>query len=120
MPSGEASYWRPICRRLIAAGAFFAYFAAAFGLPLPPPAVIKDGGKPFPCQGHACGCRTAEECWRHCCCYTAAERWAWAKEHHVQPPAYAEKPAAATKFRLFSTRPRPGTAFGLVDRPQRN
>ena len=79
-------------RRLIAVGAILAYLAAAIGLPLPPAVVIKDGGKPFPCQGHACGCQTAEECWRHCCCHTPEERWAWAEEHNVIPPEYAEKP----------------------------
>jgi hypothetical protein len=93
MPSRRKRTWRSIGRRLIAAGALFAYLAATIGLPLPPPLIIKDGGKPFMCQGHACGCQTAEECWRHCCCHTPEERWAWAEEHHVQPPEYAEKPA---------------------------
>jgi hypothetical protein len=94
MRSRRSVSWRPLFRRLIAVGALFAYLAAVNGLPLPPPVVIKDGGKPFPCQGHACGCQTAEECWRHCCCHTPEERWAWAKENHIQPPDYAEKPAA--------------------------
>jgi len=53
----------------------------------------KDPSIPFPCQDHACGCLSAEQCWRHCCCFTAAERWAWAKAHHIEPPAYAERPA---------------------------
>lgn len=86
--------WRPLRRRLTAVGALTAYLAATIGLPVPPPPIIKDGGKAFPCQGRACGCLTAEECWRHCCCTTPEERWAWAAEHHVTPPAYAEKPAA--------------------------
>jgi hypothetical protein len=96
MPFRRSVSWRPLSRRLIAAGAILAYLAAAFGLPLPPPAVIKDGGKPFMCQGQACGCQTAEECWRHCCCHTPEERWAWAAEHDVTPPDYAEKPTAKT------------------------
>ena len=85
--------WRSFARRVAVAGALLAYLAAAVGLPLPPQVVVKDGGKPFPCQGHLCGCQTAEECWRHCCCYTAAERWAWARANGVQPPDYAEKPS---------------------------
>ena len=63
--------------------ALLAYLAATVGLPLPPPPIVKDGGKAFPCQGRACGCQTAEECWRHCCCTTPEERWAWAAEHNV-------------------------------------
>jgi hypothetical protein len=94
MRSRRSDFWRTIPRRLIAVGVLFAYLAATNGLPLPPPVVIKDGGKPFPCQGHACGCQTAEECWRHCCCHTPEERWAWAEANHVQPPDYAEKPTA--------------------------
>ena len=77
--------------------ALLAYWAAALGLPVPPPPVIKDGGKQFMCQGQACGCQTAEECWRHCCCHTPEERWAWAEANHIQPPDYAEKPAPTTK-----------------------
>src|SRR5665213_519446 len=102
MPLRRKLLWRSIGRRLIAVGALFAYLAAVNGLPLPPPVVIKDGGKPFPCQGHACGCQTAEECWRHCCCHTPEERWAWAEENHVQPPDYAEKPAPAPKATRYS------------------
>jgi hypothetical protein len=59
-----------------------------------PAAVHKDTSQPFPCQDHACGCRTAEQCWTSCCCFTPEERWAWADAHNVQPPAYAEKPIA--------------------------
>jgi hypothetical protein len=36
----------------------------------------------------SCGCRDAEQCWRHCCCHTLAERLEWARENHVQPPDY--------------------------------
>jgi hypothetical protein len=49
-------------------------------------------GQPFLCQDHSCGCATAEDCWRHCCCFSAEERWAWAQENHVEPPEYAERP----------------------------
>jgi hypothetical protein len=73
-----------------------AYLGATLGYPLPAPRVRKDASQPFPCQDHPCGCRTAEECWRNCCCFTAEERWAWARAHHVEPPAYAEKPAPAS------------------------
>ena len=87
-------FWRSAGRRLGAAAALSAYLAAALGLPLPAAPVRKDASHPFPCQDHACGCQSAEECWSGCCCFSPEERWAWAEAHHVEPPAYAERPAA--------------------------
>jgi hypothetical protein len=69
-----------------------AYLLAALELPLPI-FTHKVSSQPFPCQNHLCGCQTAEQCWSHCCCFTPEQRWAWAREHNVEPPAYAEKPA---------------------------
>lgn len=89
-------FWRGAGRRLPAGLALVAYLVAVVGFPVPA-FPHKDSGQPFPCQNHACGCRTAEECWRHCCCFTPEERWAWAREHHVEPPPYAEKPAALAR-----------------------
>ena len=80
--------------RLTAAVALLAYLAASFGLPVPAPAAPKDRSRPYPCMDNPCGCSCAEECWRHCCCMTPEERWAWAEAHNVQPPDYAERPAA--------------------------
>jgi hypothetical protein len=34
----------------------------------------KDLTIPFPCMHKACGCRSAEECWRGCCCSKPHER----------------------------------------------
>ncbi len=67
------------------------YAALAMGLPLPQlnPADNRSGkntSQPFPCMDSPCGCRSAEQCWRHCCCHSLAERIAWARQHHVQPP----------------------------------
>ncbi len=86
-------FWRDLRHRLCAASVCFAYLIAALGIPLPA-SVHKDASQPFPCQDHPCGCQTAEQCWRNCCCFTPEERWAWARTHHVEPPSYAEKPAA--------------------------
>jgi hypothetical protein len=86
----------PLARRLVAGLALVAYlFTSAGFLPLPVLANKKKLGAPFPCQDHPCGCSSAEECWRHCCCFSAAERWAWAAANQVEPPEYAEKPATA-------------------------
>jgi hypothetical protein len=83
-------------RRLIAGLALFAYLVTSAGfLPLPALPSKKKSGTPFPCQDHPCGCSSAEECWRHCCCFSVEERWAWAAANQVEPPEYAEKPANA-------------------------
>jgi hypothetical protein len=85
-------FWIALRYRLGVLGVGLAYLLAALEIPLPV-FVHKESSQPFPCQNHPCGCRTAEECWSHCCCYTPEERWAWAKAHNVEPPAYAEKPS---------------------------
>jgi hypothetical protein len=41
----------------------------------------------FPCESCGCGCASALACWTNCCCYTPAERMAWAAAHGVEPPA---------------------------------
>ena len=89
----QLKFWRTLRYRLFVMGVTLAYLLVALEIPLPA-AVHKDTGQPFPCQDHACGCQTAEQCWTSCCCFTPEQRWAWAHAHNVQPPAYAEKPAA--------------------------
>ncbi len=85
--------WRSVRQRACAVVTLIAYMLAALGAPLPA-AARKADDLPFPCQNHPCGCRTAEQCWAGCCCFTPEERWAWAHTHHVEPPAYAERPTA--------------------------
>ncbi len=85
-------FWIAFRYRLGVLGVCLAYLLAALEIPLPV-FVHKVSSQPFPCQNHPCGCRTAEECWSHCCCYTPEERWAWAKANNVEPPSYAEKPS---------------------------
>src|SRR5262249_62306385 len=67
------------------------HITTAWGIPLPsrPPLAAKDTRIPFPCMNHPCGCQTAERCWQSCCCFTPAERLAWARDHNVSPPSYA-------------------------------
>src|SRR5437016_3053981 len=86
---GRNCFWNLRARRLCAAVALLAYLATLMGFPVPA-LQEKDRNRPFPCQDHACGCRTAEQCWRHCCCFTPEEKWLWAQAHHVEPPSYAE------------------------------
>ena len=93
MRPGRMQRWRPLGRRLCAGLVLVSYLTTSIGVPLPA-AVAKDRSRPFPCQDHPCGCQTAEACWRHCCCFTPEQKLAWARAHHVEPPPYAEKPAA--------------------------
>ena len=65
---------------------------AVIGLPLPR-ATAKDLSSPFPCMHRACGCLSAADCWKSCCCFSAGERVAWARAHDVQPPPSLVKEA---------------------------
>lgn len=66
---------------------------ATLGIPLPVP-VIKDLAQAFPCMNCGCGCVNAEMCWRQCCCYTNAEKLAWASQHNVRVPDFVLAQAA--------------------------
>lgn len=45
----------------------------------------------YPCSGGNCGCVSAEQCWRHCCCMSLEQRIAWAKSHRVPVPDYVDE-----------------------------
>ena len=45
----------------------------------------KDRSRPFPCQDRPCGCRSAEQCKKKCCCFTAEQKLAWAKRNGIDP-----------------------------------
>ncbi|WP_428308643.1 hypothetical protein [Lacipirellula sp.] len=47
-----------------------------------------NSGAPFPCQNCPCGCTDAETCWRGCCCFTNAQKVAWAERNNVDVPVY--------------------------------
>lgn len=68
--------------------AIVAYLTLALGIQFPL-SLGKSSGHLYPCMNHPCGCASAEQCWRHCCCTSLEERLAWARENHVTPPEYA-------------------------------
>lgn len=83
----------PGVRRGIALIALLNYLALAVGLPLPScsyaATVNADGSLVLhPCSGHRCGCGSAEQCWKSCCCFSPAEKLAWARRNGVTPPAF--------------------------------
>lgn len=77
---------RLVARRCIGWVLAIVYSATALGLPMPLPNAEIVGETAFPCQGKRCGCRTAEQCWKSCCCHTASERLAWARQRGIAPP----------------------------------
>jgi hypothetical protein len=68
-----------------AATAWFAIVTS--GGPLPAGMPGDKIGAPFPCQSHACGCRSAAASWADCCCFTPEQKVAWARANGVTPPA---------------------------------
>jgi hypothetical protein len=84
-----------------AIGALLAmYVVTAAGLPPPAGNLSLKSGEMFPCMDCPCGCNSAEQCWRSCCCHTLAERMDWAREHGVRPPEYAIDEARRQKIDL--------------------
>jgi hypothetical protein len=69
----------------VVVAALVGLFASTIGIPIVELA-RKGGDRAFPCQDQACGCATAEACWRGCCCSSPSQRLAWAEAHGVQPP----------------------------------
>jgi hypothetical protein len=85
--------WDTVCRqfgrRCVSCALLAMYVVTAAGVPLPAGNLAKKSGEMFPCMDCSCGCNSAEQCWRACCCHTLAERMNWARERGVRPPEYA-------------------------------
>ncbi|MEZ6069536.1 MAG: hypothetical protein R3C10_04510 [Pirellulales bacterium] len=73
------------------------YLVGAAGIPVPLPATLPASGigLAYPCQGNGCGCGSASQCYRSCCCHSAAERLAWAAQHDVHLDDETHKRLAA-------------------------
>ena len=61
-------------------------------------------GGPFPCQGHRCGCVSAEQCWGHCCCFTPEQRLAWAAANRSIRPLNSRR-LCPTTTKMSTWRP---------------
>lgn len=94
-------------RRLISLLVLSGILCTFFPLPAPPVVVSglasnvftkdlveKDRSRPFPCAHRVCGCRSAEQCWKKCCCFTDAQKVAWADAQGVELPAFVRESAA--------------------------
>ncbi len=82
-------------RRLVSLLLLLGMCATIIPLPVAPaPTSGKDLSAPFPCQNRPCGCRSAAQCWNGCCCFSNAEKLAWAKTNNVTPPQFVVEAAA--------------------------
>jgi hypothetical protein len=108
---------RSLRRRLISAILAAMYIVTAAGIPLPAEDLARKSGELFPCSDDACGCASAEQCWRSCCCHSLAERIEWAREHKVRPPefAIAEARRSGVDVAWLLDTTAPGFAGGLRD-----
>lgn len=69
-------------------------FLAGAGIPLPCPPATTGSGERYPCEHCGCGCRSAEQCWAHCCCFSNQEKLAWARQNGVAVPQFVVAAAA--------------------------
>jgi hypothetical protein len=79
---------RLVGRRCVCALLLVAYVITAAGVPISVGSLPQKSGEIFPCMASSCGCRTADQCWRSCCCHTLAQRLAWARKRGVEPPGF--------------------------------
>lgn len=71
-------------RAVVCLAMIVSYGFANVGYPVWEPVVGK-GDVAFPCQFSACGCRTAEQCRKACCCHTKQQKIAWAVDRGIDP-----------------------------------
>ena len=91
---------RPIGPRCVCALLLLAYSITAAGVPISIGSSPQKSGEIFPCMASSCGCRSADQCWRSCCCHSLTERLAWARNRGIEPPAFALAQARAAGLDL--------------------
>lgn len=94
---------QPLNRRFFVVFCVVAHLVATTGFPVSQSMAIEAGSAPFPCRHHHCGCSSAAQCWRSCCCMSMQEKLVWAKEHGVIPPDFV---VAAAKAEITTNKPR--------------
>lgn len=95
-PSTRKQMLRSRVSQIVGLALLVSICALAVPLPMSVPAKSssgKDASEPFPCQNRPCGCRTAEQCWKKCCCFTNSQKVAWAKANNVKVPDFVLKAA---------------------------
>ena len=82
---------------------FVNYLVAVVGVPLPTHTTGSRGTSdfPYPCQDHACGCGSSEECWKgDCCCFTLEQKLVWAETRGLEPPDHVRPLVEARKGKI--------------------
>lgn len=103
-------FWRRNVRGLLSLSVLLGVCALLLPLPfapLPQNLPDKDSSEPFPCQHRPCGCRSAEQCWKKCCCFDNRQKIAWAKANNVRVPdsvvqAFKKENERAIAFEICS------------------
>lgn len=77
---------------------------ALFPLPVmtSPTKGAKDLSKPFPCQDRPCGCMSAAQCKKKCCCFSAEQKIVWAKKNQLPLSDVLDAPASTQLARSGS------------------
>ena len=111
--------------------AILGYGVLALGLPLPAgmrssggvpghdaagTIAAKDRSVPFPCMNSPCGCASADQCFRDCCCTTLAERLAFARRHRLDADLVAALEARMTGGGELADRKIQGSCCAVSDR----
>jgi len=105
-------------RRLLGLVLLLSVFASFIPLPIAPVqiSVEKDRSEPFPCQDRPCGCRSAQQCWKKCCCFTNEQKLAWTRRNHIPAPRIVLEQIAREKRDTSLVHTTKCTAAGSVCR----
>lgn len=99
--SRQPSLWNRVNRvRRVTAMIVLLCYALGLGWISVPVAPAKSTTEAYPCQNHACGCSSAAQCWKACCCFTRDQKIAWAEANQVAIPYHLlgeEPPLIAAK-----------------------
>ena len=115
--------FRKAVRRLIGLGVLLGICAVVFPVPvtLHLPSETdgdKDCSQPFPCMNRPCGCRSADECWKKCCCFTNVQKVAWAKANRISLPRFVMVAAAKEEHSDCQTCTESKDAKSVCGQPQ--
>lgn len=97
-----------LTQRLIALAVLAGVCLALVPLPIAsPPVAGKDRSQPFPCMDRPCGCASADQCWKGCCCFTNSEKVAWARANRIELPAFVLAAAKKEAETIAAAKPAP-------------
>jgi hypothetical protein len=81
----------PCAVRVIGGVLLALYGLMVSGLPIPMASELAQQFVRYPCEDSACGCASANQCWKSCCCNTLEEKVAWANENGVVIPDFVRQ-----------------------------